>query len=591
MRDRNLVAITGVAIVAAITCFAQTHKVAPTPDSVVRAIGVYEWTGDLAKPTGSRFMPITVFIDGDLEDAGNYKPQPVPFALLSGNIYELEDAGLSKGNLVLESALHARMPEGAPGPAFDEGWTAYGSFKPPVVEVRKITPLKPSKNMPSIQVSGGNSSKPHLNDKSDDASASKGSGAGQPQQQTKDDSTSGTKDTTASSKPDDDPDRPTMHRRTAPPDDTASTGSSSTSDPNDPAERPTLKRRSPEEEKAAKDQKNKKEIATVTEAGSANDDPDRPRLHHGSNKSADDNEPAKLMGVPRDMHQMVAVSDAKNRDAHVFARPWEDMNDRAGVLAQMQAFARAKLTEYGTVPGVTPPSAIAGSASTPATGATTTTPGVAPDTGPPTLKRGIPSKASATTKSSATTPAAGTTATTSSGAASDTGPPTLKRGIPPKASVTTESSTAAPASTTSPSQANKKAAPTHTAAKGHHKTAAPTQVTLADEDLRGYTLSYGGAPTYVYQAHTVETGSVMRYITIVAQDNGMGQLKIALASVTDAAHLDRTPWMRLVDAVDVEASNRASLLFELRGQTSRQFALYRIIATKPEQIFVTGGAT
>lgn len=591
MRDRNLVAITGAAIIAAVACLAQTHKVASTPQSVVRAIGVYEWTGDLAKPTGSRFMPITVFIDGDLEDAGNYKPQPVPFALLSGNIYELEDAGLSKGNLVLESALHARMPEGAPGPAFDEGWTAYGSFKPPVVELKRASTLKPSKTMPSIQVAGGNSSKPHLNDKSDDASASKGAGAGQPQQQTKDDSASGAKDTTASSKPDDDPDRPTMHRRTAPPEDTASTGSS-TADPNDPAERPTLKRRSPEEEKAAKDQKNKKEVATVTEAGS-NDDPDRPRLHHGSNKSEQDNEPAKLMGVPKDMHQIVAVSDAKNRDAHVFARPWEDMNDRAGVLAQMQAFARTKLTEYGTVPGVTPPSAIAGSATTPATGATTT-PGLAPDAGPPTLKRGIPSKASVTTKSPepspvATTPA--TASTTTSAGAPDTGPPTLKRGIPPKASVTTKSSATPPASTTPSSQAAKKTAPTHTAAKGHRKTAAPSQVTLADEDLRGYTLSYGGAPTYVYQAHTVETGSVMRYITVVAQDNGMGQLKIALASVTDAAHLDRTPWMRLVDAVDVEASNRASLLFELRGQTSRQFALYRIIATKPEQIFVTGGAT
>jgi hypothetical protein len=556
---------------------------------------VYEWTGDLAKPTGSRFMPITVFIDGDLEDAGNYKPQPVPFALLSGNIYELEDAGLSKGNLVLESALHARMPEGAPGPAFDEGWTAYGSFKPPVVEVRKATSLKPSKTMPSIQVSGGNSSKPHLTDKSGDTSAGKGPGAGQPQQQTKDDSNGGTKDTTASSKPDDDPDRPTMHRRTAPPDDTASTGSSTT-DPNDPAERPTLKRRSPEEEKAAKDQKNKKEVATVTEAGSANDDPDRPRLHHGSNKSDADNEPAKLMGVPKDMHQMVAVSDAKNRDAHVFARPWEDMNDRAGVLVQMQAFARAKLAEYGTVPGVTPPSAIAGSAATPSVGAKTTTPGVAADTGPPTLKRGIPSEASVTTKSPATPPSTAppTTAstTTASGVAADPGPPTLKRGVPPKASVTTKSSATPPAAATPPpSQASKKAAPTHTAAKGHRKAAAPLQVTLADEDLRGYTLSYGGAPTYVYQAHTVETGSVMRYITVVAQDNGMGQLKIALASVTDAAHLDRTPWMRLVDAVDVEASNRASLLFELRGQTSRQFALYRIIATKPEQIFVTSGAT
>jgi hypothetical protein len=228
------------------------------------------------------------------------------------------------------------------------------------------------------------------------------------------------------------------------------------------------------------------------------------------------------------------------------------MNERAGVLAQMQAFARAKLTEYGTVPGVTPPSAIAGSATTPATGATTTAAGVAPDTGRP----------------------------------------TLKRGVPPKASVTTKEPVAPSAAKTAPqSQASKKATHSRTAAKGYRKAAAPAQVTLADEDLRGYTLSYGGAPTYVYQAHTIETGSVMRYVTVVAQDNGMGQLRVALASVTDAAHLDRTPWMRLVDAVDVEASNRASLLFELRGKTSRQFALYRIIATKPEQIFVTGGST
>jgi hypothetical protein len=115
-------------------------------------------------------------------------------------------------------------------------------------------------------------------------------------------------------------------------------------------------------------------------------------------------------------------------------------------------------------------------------------------------------------------------------------------------------------------------------------------IELAGEDLRGYLLSYGGAPTFIYMAHTVEQpGNVTRYVTIVAQDDGMGQLKVALASATDAAHLDRTPWMRLVDAVDVEASNRASLLFELRGNSSRQFVVYRVIAAKPEQIFATSG--
>ena len=67
--------------------WSQTHKVT-SADTVVRAVGVYEWTGDIAKPTGSRFVPVTVFIDGELQDGGIYLPRPIPFALLTGNVYE-----------------------------------------------------------------------------------------------------------------------------------------------------------------------------------------------------------------------------------------------------------------------------------------------------------------------------------------------------------------------------------------------------------------------------------------------------------------------------------------------------------------------
>ena len=52
------------------------------PENVVRAVGVYEWTGDMAKPTASRLIPVSLFIDGKLEDAGVYLARPVPFALL-----------------------------------------------------------------------------------------------------------------------------------------------------------------------------------------------------------------------------------------------------------------------------------------------------------------------------------------------------------------------------------------------------------------------------------------------------------------------------------------------------------------------------
>lgn len=547
------------AAVAAVTCLGQTHKVAAGPETVVRAVGVYEWTGDLTKPTGSRFMPVTVFIDGDLEDAGIYKPQPVPFALEPGNIYEVQDAGLAKGTVVLDSALHAKLPDGAPGPAFDEGWMGYGAYKASS-EPKHTAALKPSKNLPVISASGGNSSKPHLTNKTGDAagkSQDQGS-AGQAQQGSQQGSKSDTNAKAGDTAQD--PDRPTMHRRTADDAKTAGTDDAKTNSSDHDAERPTLKRRSPEEEKEAqreeKEGKKKNDTASVTGGGSLNDDPDRPRLHHGGEERGDKGAP-KLMGVPKDMHQMVAVSDAKSRDPHPFARPWEDSNEHTAILSKMQAFARAKLAEYGVVPGITPASAIgtvSGARSGPTTAAGSTT-AATPDSGPPTLKRGIPKPSTVNTESPAPTPPSTRSASTKS---------TAHTAARPSAHVRAKARTAA-------------------------STAAP--VTLADEVLKGYTLSYGGSATYVYMAHTVETGSVMRYVTVVAQDDGMGALKVAVASVTDAAHLDRTPWMRLIDAVDVEASNRASLLFELRGQSSRQFALYRVIAAKPEQIFLTGNAS
>ena len=38
------------------------------PENVTRSIGVYEWTGDLAKPVAARLIPVSLFIDGDFKD-------------------------------------------------------------------------------------------------------------------------------------------------------------------------------------------------------------------------------------------------------------------------------------------------------------------------------------------------------------------------------------------------------------------------------------------------------------------------------------------------------------------------------------------
>ncbi|CAN5521617.1 hypothetical protein BH10ACI4_BH10ACI4_01770 [soil metagenome] len=540
---------------------AQTHKVAK-PESVVRAIGVYEWTGDLAKPAASRLIPVSVFIDGQLQDAGVYLARPVPLALLSGNLYELQDAGKPKGALELSFARHMQMTENATGASlFDDGWFGYGSFKAPAAE-KKAPALKPSKQLAEVRGSKGavDDGRPHFSNKSGsanktdadktdadktspdksgsdkaDSDAPVGSAtpadADRPTMRRRSgssDSDSAGKTPTASTAakdagtdtttPADDPDRPHLTKKTSgdPAGDTttqdsASTQSGSGGDSDskappttasggskDDPDRPTLKRRTTEE---MKQDRKKEDRASVTGVGSLNDDPNRPTIRRGKPASAmtEDDLP-KLTGLPTDLKQMVAVSDAVNRPLHDFARPWDDDAERKAILTKMQALARAKLAAYGA-------------------------------------------------KAAASVPAAT--------------PPVLRKG--------------APASTAAARRA--------AAAK---KAAAPVEVTLLDEDLRGYTLSYGGLATYVYSAHTAGVGATLDYVTVVAQADALGELKIAMENVTDAAHLDRTARMRLVDAVDAEASNRASLLFELRGLRSRQFGLYSVIGARADQKFISG---
>ena len=521
----------------------QMHKVAK-PEQVVRAVGVYEYTGDFNKPAASRLIPVSLFIDGKFQDAGIYIARPVPFALLSGNVYELESAGISKGLLDLVYARHLVATTSTGDLAYDDGWFGYGKVQPLAIP-RHTAALKPSKIVPALQSSvkdsgsaadpdrptmirrnGTNTSSSGTNSSSGTTSASS-TPAGDPDRPTMKrreaaGNSSGTNSTTPNTDaPPDDPDRPTMKHSNPSTDSSASTASrtasadtapaknpaaasgtgggdnsgsgtttASSGDPANDPERPTLKRRTPEDARKAR---NANAGASTTGYDSLNEDPNRPNLHHGkATQALTETDLPKLTGLPQNLHQMVAVSDAVDRTSHSFVMAWEDASQRAAILEKMQALARAQLAVYGK-------------------------------------------------------PAAPATAA--------------------KARIKTTS-----------------------AATAHHtaKSAPPPPVALADEDLKAYLLSYGGDPTYIYSAHTEGTGTALRYVTLVAQSDSLGQFKPAIQNVTDATHLDDKPLMRFVDAVDAEASNRASLLFELRGQTARQFALYRVIAAHSDQIFLTG---
>ena len=143
-----------------------------------------------------------------------------------------------------------------------------------------------------------------------------------------------------------------------------------------------------------------------------------------------------------------------------------------------------------------------------------------------------------------------------------------------------------------PAPAPKK--PTAAAAKRKPAPAAPPPpppAELEDEQFRVFELSYGGGATMVFSAWadvtTPDQKTARKFITLIAQPDLYGGVSVLSKSVTDTAHLDLKPRMRLIDAVDAVGDNRGLLVFELRGQSERQFALFRVLRGQASQVFAT----
>jgi hypothetical protein len=138
-----------------------------------------------------------------------------------------------------------------------------------------------------------------------------------------------------------------------------------------------------------------------------------------------------------------------------------------------------------------------------------------------------------------------------------------------------------------PAPAPAKAAPRTAAArrKAAQAVPPPAPATLEEERFRVFELAYGSGATMVLTADTGGAMAQEKFVTLIAQPDLYGNVLVVMKSVTDGSHLDETPRMRLVDAVDALADNRGELLFELRGETSRQFALYRVLRGRADKLF------
>ena len=442
----------------------------------LRAIAVLEWTGEAGKPKASRLVPVAV-LDGGLllgsepqssrlQDGGIYLARPVPLALAGAVEYELQQNGKPVG---LFDVLSAGQEQGS--------WVGHGAWKPlPIVK-----PKPSAEERARNRIDDEESDRPVLHRKKHPGEfpgaggPSSSGGSSNPGADTDDASSKSSGSGSSGPAPAGDPDRPTLHKKDSGDNADASSASSAGNDP----DRPTLKKIK------------KKQPENVGYVDSLPDitDTDRPTLKRG--KSSGDNlvVAPTLMGLPTEMEQAVAVSDAKIPLEHVWSYSWANPDDEGKMKSALEEIARTAL-------GLNPP-------------------------------------------------------------------------LP---------------------------APRKTAARKSAKPA-PPPAALVDEQLRVFELSYGSGATLVLTARTEvpETnGSAsnptrQKFVTLIAQPDLYGNLLVLLKSVTDGAHLDESPRMRLVDPVDALADNRGELLFELRGSTQLQFALYRILRGQAEKLFVTGG--
>jgi hypothetical protein len=105
---------------------------------------------------------------------------------------------------------------------------------------------------------------------------------------------------------------------------------------------------------------------------------------------------------------------------------------------------------------------------------------------------------------------------------------------------------------------------------------------LDDVSLRIFDLSNSNEPVLVLSARThpaagaTESFEEPKEITLIARTNLEGELKKLFFSQTDSRHLDVSPRMELIDAVDADGDGRGELLFRRTSDNGSAYAIYRV---------------
>ncbi len=148
----------------------------------------------------------------------------------------------------------------------------------------------------------------------------------------------------------------------------------------------------------------------------------------------------------------------------------------------------------------------------------------------------------------------------------------------PRSQAAAQPTTSAKKGTTaSASTAKRKSAVRKTSAKA-------AQPMFEDLKLRIFDLSSSNEPVLVLSARTAlpavgaAGNQVPQEITLIARTNLEGELQKLFYAQTDSRHLDVSPRMDLIDAVDADGDGRGELLFRQTSDAGSAYAIYRVTA-------------
>jgi hypothetical protein len=134
--------------------------------------------------------------------------------------------------------------------------------------------------------------------------------------------------------------------------------------------------------------------------------------------------------------------------------------------------------------------------------------------------------------------------------------------------------------------------PAKTSAAGHKAPAKPAQPVFEDTQFRAFDVWGNNQPVMILstEAHFPPapgmTAAPETYsVTLVAKTDIYGNLHKLYTGVTDKFHLDVTPRLELIDAVDADGDGRGELLFRETTDAGSGYVIYRATADKLWKMF------